>query len=247
MALEPGRILDWHFSFGGQLISVCPVRVVVDTPEALVLWLAARTPCWEARLPGGRHIRDLDPAERPPGGYPLAPDLSRPGPALIHQPHGAGHAVWWVFDHKRRFKRWYVNLEERTRQDHRILVTDLELDLVVAADRSWQWKDEESFRRKTGLPGYWTAQQAATARAEGERVAALVEAAAFPFDGTWCDYTPPADWTLPPLPAPPVGALLTDALLTDGVTSPAPPAAGRSQAWPPRWWPAPRPGRERRR
>ena len=26
---------------------------------------------------------------------------------------------------------------------------------------------------------------------------ALAEAGEFPFDGTWCDFTPPADWTTP--------------------------------------------------
>ncbi|HJD84054.1 hypothetical protein ABZX88_21675 [Kitasatospora aureofaciens] len=37
----------------------------------------------------------------------------------------------------------------------------------------------------------------------GEAVARLVEAGAFPFDGTHRDFAPPADWPLPPLPARP--------------------------------------------
>ncbi|MFE0463260.1 DUF402 domain-containing protein [Kitasatospora sp. NPDC058965] len=203
MALAPGSVLDWHFTFGGQLVSVCPVRVVADTAAGLLLWLAPRTPCWEAQLPPGRHLRDIPPAERPPGGYPLAPEPAYENPALIYQPHGAGYAVWWLFTPDQAFSHWYVNLEDRHRRDGAVVVTDLELDLVVSPDRSWRWKDEESFAEKTGLPGYWTPARAAAARADGRAVAALAEAGAFPFDGTWCDFRPPADWPLPDLPPAP--------------------------------------------
>jgi hypothetical protein len=45
------------------------------------------------------------------------------------------------------------------------------------------------------------AEQAAEIRSEGERVVADIEAARFPFDGSWLDFRPDEAWPLPTLPA----------------------------------------------
>ena len=56
---------------------------------------------------------------------------------------------------------------------------------------AWQWKDEDEFAERLAFPEhYWVTDEAAV-RAEGERVIKLAEAGEFPFDGTWCDFTPP--------------------------------------------------------
>ncbi|WP_082119544.1 DUF402 domain-containing protein [Saccharothrix sp. ST-888] len=205
MYFDAGRIVRWNFSFGGQLLAVVPVRVVAHGADGLWLWMAGGSPVWEAQLPEGRHIRDIDPAEWPAGGYRLVPGRWYEGGSLIFEPSGAGYAVWWHFapEPGSAFKGWYVNLERRTRRGDDIDVADLELDLTVAADGSWQWKDEESFAAKTGHPAYWTVEQAAEVRAEGERVARLAEVRRFPFDGSRCGYRPPAEWGRPPLPPAP--------------------------------------------
>jgi hypothetical protein len=205
---EPGRTLRWNFYFGGHLMTTSPVRVVEHTEHGLLLWLAKGSPIWRADLPAGRHLRDIPPEERPANGYALQADRWRKGSALIYQPAGAGHAVWWLFSTQRltrrpRFQEWYVNLERRARHGDDIHVRDLELDIAVAPDRSWRWKDEQSFADKTGHPAYWTAEEAAAVRDEGHRVARSAEAGRFPFDGSWCDFTPPSTWSLPELPAEP--------------------------------------------
>ncbi|GAA2241642.1 DUF402 domain-containing protein [Kitasatospora cystarginea] len=209
MYLEEGRVLRWNFSFGGQLLAVVPVRVVAHGADGLWLWMAGGSPVWEAELPAGRHIRDIDPAQWPPGGYRLVPGRWYEGGSLIFQPSGAGHAVWWKFAPEPgcAFDGWYVNLERRTRRGDDIDVADQELDLTVAPDGTWRWKDEESFAAKTGHPAYWTAEQAAEVRAEGERLARLAQGREFPFDGSRCDYRPPADWGRPPLPPAPARRL----------------------------------------
>ncbi|MGE7435203.1 DUF402 domain-containing protein [Kitasatospora sp. NPDC001175] len=209
MYLEEGRVLRWNFSFGGQLLAVVPVRVVAHGADGLWLWMAGGSPVWEAELPAGRHIRDIDPAQWPPGGYRLVPGRWYEGGSLIFQPSGAGHAVWWKFAPEPgcAFEGWYVNLERRTRRGDDIDVADQELDLTVAPDGTWRWKDEESFAAKTGHPAYWTAEQAAEVRAEGERLARLAQGREFPFDGSRCDYRPPADWGRPPLPPAPARRL----------------------------------------
>ncbi|MGW9376662.1 DUF402 domain-containing protein [Streptomyces albidoflavus] len=142
-----GRVLWWWLRIGGQVSVGCPVRVAGRGPEGVWLWLAAGSPGWRARLPGGRraHLRDLEPERWPPGGFPLRPDRWRNGSALILQPPGAGYAVWWFFARDGTLGGWYVNFERRTRYD------------------------EESLAASTGHPRFGTAEQAETVRAGGLR------------------------------------------------------------------------------
>ncbi|GGZ09212.1 DUF402 domain-containing protein [Streptomyces nitrosporeus] len=197
-----GEILHWNLFIGGHLSSSVPVRLVERTDGGQLVWLETGTPMWRTELPQGAHLRDIPPRERPAGGYPAVAGRWPLGSALIHQPAGAGYAVFWFFGRRgrlrgHRFRGWYVNLERRVHHGGEIDVIDHELDIEVAPDRGWKWKDERSFEEKTGHPSYWSAEEATAIRAEGAAVARLAEAGAFPFDGTWCDFRPPSHWTLP--------------------------------------------------
>ncbi|MFC9948273.1 DUF402 domain-containing protein [Streptomyces pratensis] len=205
---EAGQILRWNLFIGGHLSSSVPVRLVDRTDEGQMLWLETGTPMWRTKLPRRAHLRDIAPEDRPAHGYAAKAGRWRMGSALIHQPAGAAHAVFWFFGRKQEFGGWYVNLEHRTHHGEDIDVTDHELDLTVAADRSWRWKDERSFAEKTGHPAYWSTPEAAAIRAEGSRVSRLAESGAFPFDGSWCDFKPPSRWTTPPRGPAPVRTVL---------------------------------------
>ncbi|MFF3629065.1 DUF402 domain-containing protein [Streptomyces sp. NPDC002164] len=194
----PGRILHWNFFIGGHLSTSVPVRLVERTDSGQLVWMETGTPMWRTRLPRGKHLRDIAPHERPAEGYPLVADRWPMGSALFHQPAGAGYSVLWLFGRHRRFRGWYVNLEHRVHRGDDIDVADHELDIDVAPDRSWRWKDERSFAEKTGHPAYWTPDEASAIRDEGRAVARLAETGTFPFDGTWCDFQPPPTWTTPP-------------------------------------------------
>jgi predicted RNA-binding protein associated with RNAse of E/G family len=123
--------------------------------------------------------------------------------------------VWFFRDDRDRFTEWYVNLEERAlRWDDGdvagVDVVDQDLDIVVAPDRTWRWKDEDEFAERLALPEHYWVQDEAAVRAEGRRVVKLIEAGEFPFDGTWTDFVPdptwpvprslPPGWNRPPLP-----------------------------------------------
>ena len=78
-------------------------------------------------------------------------------------------------------------------------VTDQDLDIQVAPDRSWNWKDEEEFLGRLAIPEHYWVEDEAAVRAESERVVKEIEAGEFPFDGTWIDFMPPPRWELPAL------------------------------------------------
>jgi hypothetical protein len=121
---------------------------------------------------------------------------------LMFFPTGAAHSVWWFWRDDGAFDCWYVNLEEpgvwwRDSDAAGVDVCDQDLDIVARPDRVWRWKDEDEFAERLAFPDdYWVADEAAV-RAEGRRVVGLIEAGAFPFDGTWCDWRPDSTWTRP--------------------------------------------------
>ena len=109
---------------------------------------------------------------------------------------GRAHSfdLFWD-DANGEFRGWYVNLQAplvhtRLGFDFR----DHALDIWIASDGSWQWKDEDELELAVEL-GVFTGEQAAAFRAEGERVIAER-----PWPTGWEDWRPPPEWPLPELP-----------------------------------------------
>jgi hypothetical protein len=125
------------------------------------------------------------------------------GPGVLEfTPPDAAHSVWWFRTPEGAFAGWYVNLEEpAARWDDGHLAgvdtVDQDLDIWVEPDRSWRWKDVEEFDERLAFPEYYWVSDGEAVWAEGRRVVKLIEAGEFPFDGTWCDFQPDPQWTVP--------------------------------------------------
>jgi uncharacterized protein DUF402 len=177
-----------------------PLRVLSDDGEQLVGWLPAGTDMINTTLPDGRHPREAPLAEmfalsrvRVPGKWIGTHNLR-----LVTESDWS--SVWWFFALDGTFTGWYVNLEiPRGRTSFTMDRVDGALDVVVAPDRTWRWKDEDEAAAAVAV-GRITESDLARLRAEGERMAALAEAGTFPFDGTWCDFTPDPAWPPPAMP-----------------------------------------------
>lgn len=112
------------------------------------------------------------------------------------------HSVWpmWAAD-SWSFLCWYVNFQEPMRRSRLGWDTfDLALDIVVFADRKWQWKDADHFEALQGLDVV-SAGAAAAVLADAEAVIADIEAGAYPFDRDWSSSRPDPAWVAPALPA----------------------------------------------
>jgi predicted RNA-binding protein associated with RNAse of E/G family len=159
--------------------------VVEDRPDALVLWIPRGSqtmiPAGEAVLPSG----DWRLVE---GSFGLnALRVTRPGEA---------HSVLHFFADDGAFHRWYVNLETPLIRSHvGFDFTDLFLDLSVTPDGIWRWLDEHELEQAVTV-GVLSPEEAAAARAEGERVIAH-----WPFPTGWEDFRPDPAWPVPLLPA----------------------------------------------
>ena len=185
-----------------RLFGVAPVTVVRDDGELTALWLAAGTTMGRAvPVTGGRRMRDL-PLDRlfsTPWRVELRPWEGR-GILRLH-PAGAAHSVWLFWGPEHRFRGWYVNLEQPfVRRDGGIDTSDWVLDLWVEPDGTWSWKDEHEVPVAVEA-GFISAEDAARARAEGERVIGLVERGESPFSDGWERWRPDPAWPVPQLPA----------------------------------------------
>ncbi|WP_335986729.1 DUF402 domain-containing protein [Glycomyces sp. MUSA5-2] len=204
MSFQAGQtVLRRDIHHDGRITSAMAARVVADDARGLMTWTAEGSQVmWRTTLNGER-VRKFSVDE-----LAVVPTMLSPGRwagtnVLWLTPPGASHSIWWFFDADGVFFGWYVNLETPSRRwSGGIDMTDLVLDIWVRPDRSWNWKDEDEFAERTGHPDYWSVEEAAPIRAEGERVIALIEAGAYPFDGTLTEFKPDSEWeptVLPPL------------------------------------------------
>jgi hypothetical protein len=199
---EPGQVILHRQFTGDRLVFVRAVRVVAHDERGLQLWIPHGTPMSATMTADGRGLRDMPFAEWVLVERELT-HMTWRGPSIfMFMPPGAGHSVLFFWHPADTFYGWYVNLEEpgvlwSDGEAAGIDICDQDLDMWVNPDRTWEWKDEHELAERLGYPDhYWVADEAAV-WAEGRRVAAQIEAGAFPFDGTWTDFRPDPAWELP--------------------------------------------------
>jgi hypothetical protein len=187
----PGREVLYRNIDGPRLASVRPCRVVSDDDRGLLLWLARGSAVVIQVAADGRGIRDM----------PFDEWTGLPTQLVVETWQGPG-VLKFIRDDRGAFTGWYVNLEERAvRWDDGpvagVDVIDQDLDVVVAPDRSWQWKDEDEFTERLAFPDHYWVHDEAAVRSEGLRVIKMIEAGEFPFDGTWTSFQPDPSWSVP--------------------------------------------------
>jgi Protein of unknown function (DUF402) len=199
---EPGQTVVRRYWRQDRISFLQVATVLADDEEGLRLWLPSGSPFWRVVAVDGRTHHDAPLDELGEEAQLRQGTWSGTHVMMWSPPGENAYSVWWFFDAETAdFDHWYVNLEAPIRRfaagadsaDHA-------LDIRAYPDRKWEWKDEAELAAKTGHPGYWTAEEAAAIRAEGGRLAEIIEAGKFPFDGTWCDLrrpNPPVALELP--------------------------------------------------
>jgi hypothetical protein len=201
MPVESGRlVVRRQFMRADLLARVWVGRVAADDARGLWIWIAAGSPYLDIGAADGRRFREVPFGEWAHTDKALR-EYEWTGNRLMFHPPGEAYSVWFRFG-RDGFDSWYVNLEEPTTRwdDGRLAgvdTVDQDLDVVVAPDRTWRWKDEAEFAEHLGHPEVYWVDDPAPVRAEGERLIKLAEAGEFPFDGTATDFRPDPAWTVP--------------------------------------------------
>lgn len=189
-----GDVVALRHLNAGLLSHVWPVVVAEDSQDLVALYVRNGTPTLRRTgLDGSPLDRSLPYEERASTPWRLGPGAWYGSSCLqLHRAHEP--CAWWRWLDG---SGWYVNLQEPLRRTEiGFDTTDHVLDLVVAPDGSWQWKDEDEFEAAIRVDRF-TRDEAARARRAGEAAAAAVEARAWPFDSDWIDWQPETNWTIP--------------------------------------------------
>jgi hypothetical protein len=204
----PGEIVYLRHLQRQTISGLFPMRVVEHDGRGLLLFGGEGDHFWFPSMPDGREIRETSLAEWVTTDKPLG-FYARNHSLLSWHPAGADWSVRFFF-HGGVFTSWYVNLELPVAlwRDAELAgadTVDWDLDVVIKPDRSWRWKDEEEFAQRLTQPEHYWVDDEQRVREAGSQVVKQVEAGVFPFDGTWCDFQPPAHWERLVMTQPPRG------------------------------------------
>ena len=192
---EGDMFLARYESVDGRIRGAVPLRVIGERNSYLATWLAPGTRVAMPVLADGRGLRESSTRDRYTSGRATRiQEWPRDPGVWLFPLRGGAHAVH-VFPHL-----WYVNLEREHSWNARGVDTrDHTLDICCDGPGSWRWKDEDELEEAVAF-GVFTREHAEAVRAEGERVARIIEAWGPPFSDGWERWRPDPSWPTPELP-----------------------------------------------
>jgi hypothetical protein len=200
----PGESVVVQEVWRDRIWAARPMIVAQDDAELIALWFPKGT-IWKRPVPPPTHPPGRDRGERLArclvSGEWVFVDTVWDVSTLVLVRADDWHAVWvsWLDDGSPW--GWYVNLQRPARRTRLGLETmDLALDVLIANDRTWRWKDEDELETFVAM-GVFDGELAKRVREEGLRVARLAERNEPPFSDPWPDWRPDSEWPTPELPA----------------------------------------------
>jgi hypothetical protein len=200
---QPGEVTALRWVRNAPADLVAPVRVVEHDASRTVLYLAAGSPIKVHADRDGNHLPRSMPLLRREREIASLTDAiwAHNHTLMISEPHRLG-ATWLFWSEADwSFRGYYVNLQAPLEGSAAGFDTaDYWLDIVVAPDLSWRWKDEDEFaiaiEHELASPVLLHA-----ARAEGRRFIEEIESRQFPFGHGLETWRPEPGWDVPSLPA----------------------------------------------
>ena len=201
---RPGQTVVLQEVWRDQVWAARPKRVVQDDGDLVALWFPRGTR-WMAPIDDPRREWDGDRGERlaecAVRGEWLHRELEWDVDTLSLMRPGAWHALWVSWLPNGEHWGWYVNLQRPFRRSRLGFETmDLALDLIIDADGSWRWKDEDELETFVER-GVFEPDLPARLRAEALGVVELAEHRGGPFGEPWPEWRPEAEWQPPELPS----------------------------------------------
>ena len=180
-------VLRYVTRFDGGVGMSWPYTVVQDTPDLLALYIPTGATYMQWSTPPATGRRELVEAR-------WRRDVLR----LMFP--GEAYSVWLFWEGEpRQFTTYYVNFEEPFRRTPIGFDTnDHTLDIMVAPDFSWHWKDREDFEALI-VNGHFSPEFGDELRANADRVVETIEARSGPFAAGWETWLPRTEWATPTL------------------------------------------------
>ena len=198
---KPGDIVAWRGIFAKRVWHVQPTIVVKDSPDELVLTLLPGTECIaeETYLKGKQNSnRRWDFKDR---DWRLEKYIWQTNRLLlIFEPEKFYSTIYFWNNASHKFLCYYINFQEPFRRNaYGVDTLDLDLDIIIRPDLSFEWKDEADYQKAIdhGIIFPDWVQGIETAKQE---IFDKLEKRQYPFDGHWLNWMPDPDWSPPRLP-----------------------------------------------
>ena len=190
-----GDVVVLRYVTSGGRIEMCwPCRVVEDRDDVVALFIAAGSP-----YKAGPKRTAAEKRRHPRIGLPPDEYIWRNDTLRLLLP-GRSHSVslsWHREGDTRRLLKYFVNLEEPFRRTAIGFDTqDHTLDVEFTPELAWHWRDEQELANHV-TEGFYTAELAAAARAEGEHVIAAMRRREHECLRGWAEWGPPPTWQIP--------------------------------------------------
>ena len=174
------------------------MRVVADSGDVMVAWLAHGTRVMYWALPDGQDPRSVPLEQRFRRPLTTASRLWSGGVLRVIPIHES-FQVLHFWDEDQVFKGWYVNLEApKVRSGARLDTVDWHLDIWIDADRTHVWKDEPEAAAAVEA-GHSQRHELTTAWSTGQSIVDRLADWPTPI-GDWRSFRPPPYWSVPSLP-----------------------------------------------
>jgi len=171
----------WRDVHLGRVWRAQACRIVEDSPQTIALWIPAGAP---AKVPAG--------GLRIPGDDWELEDTAPTRDQICVARPGRAHSIYLFWTDDGELDHWYVNFEQPLRRSLVGFDTfDEKLDLIVQADGSYRWKDEDELEQSAAL---------GLLDPEAVRMEAARVVKEWPFPTGWEGWRPGAAWPLPQLP-----------------------------------------------
>ena len=199
---KPGETVVWRGIYRGRVWHAQPMIVVRDTPgeTALALLPGAQGVSPEGYADGKRadkrrwHFQDR-PWELENYSWHTNRLL-----ALVEPDNYYATMFFWD-GAAGEFLSYYFNFQLPVKRTARGLDTlDLDLDLVVHPDYTWEWKDLDDYQAAIEA-GVILPEWTKSIEAAKSEILRKIERREYPLDGSWRDWIPDPTWAAPKLPA----------------------------------------------
>jgi hypothetical protein len=198
---KSGDIVVCRGIFRNLVWSALTTIAVKDAPEEIALVL----------LPGAECMVEADYAPGKKNGnrrwdfkdkaWQLAKYSWRTNRVLLTLEPENYYATTFFWNHENnRFIGYYINFQLPFMRSHCGIDTlDLELDIDVHPDLSFEWKDVDDYKKglETGIILPEWADEIEVAKKE---ILGKLAKCIYPFDGAWLGWMPDANWAPPTLP-----------------------------------------------
>ena len=198
---QPGDSVVWRGIYRNRIWHVQTVIVVKDTTEEIVVALLPGTECIapEGYLNGkinGKHCWDFKDKSWELEKYTWHTNRL----LILLEPGRYYSTMYFWHDISNEFLYYYINFQLPFRRSHYGINTlDLDLDLIIHPDLSYEWKDVEDYQQ--AIEEEVISPEWALGIAEAKKeILDKLEKRQYPYDGSWLNWTPDPGWSPPQLP-----------------------------------------------